>query len=101
MTTCDPLVRGARQLNPSTLFGTSGNSGFQIVWEDGERVFYGGISPANADRSVLAVLPATEHPAPATLDRLAHGKAKRSSAAMPQPLPIGCGKSVRTTNSRC
>jgi PAS domain S-box-containing protein len=42
------------------------------LWEDGERVFCRGESHADGYRSaVLAVLPATEHPTPATLDRLA------------------------------
>src|SRR5258705_13819301 len=41
------------------------------MWEDGERVFYRGVSRANAHGSVLAVLPAAENPTPATLDRLA------------------------------
>src|SRR5713101_6395643 len=73
MMTCDPLDGGVRQLNPSTLFDTRGSSCFQILWEDGERVFCSGVSRANADRpAVLAVLPAAEHPTPATLDRLAH-----------------------------
>ena len=41
------------------------------MWEDDERVFCRG--HVNGDRtSVLAVLPAAEHPTPATLDRLAH-----------------------------
>jgi PAS domain S-box-containing protein len=71
--TCDPLDGGVRQLNPPTLFDTRGSSSFQILWEDGERVFYRGVSCANADRpAVLAVLPAAEHPTPAALDRLAH-----------------------------
>src|SRR5258705_7593907 len=73
MMTCDPLDGGVRQLNPSTVFDTRGSSSFQILWEDGERVFYRGVSRADADGpSVLAVLPAAEHPTPATLDRLAH-----------------------------
>src|SRR6266403_1610708 len=73
MMTCDPLNGGVRQLNPSTLFDTRGSSSFQILWEDGERVFYRGVSRADADGpAVLAVLPAAEHPKPATLDRLAH-----------------------------
>jgi serine/threonine protein kinase len=44
------------------------------LWEDGERVFCRSINHANnGDRStVLAMLPAAEHPALATLDRLAH-----------------------------
>jgi PAS domain S-box-containing protein len=59
-------------LNPSTLLA-DGSVNFQVLWEDGERVFYRGVSRANADRpAVLAVLPAAEHPTPATLDRLAH-----------------------------
>ena len=46
---------------------------FQILWEDGERVFCRGKRHRNAEHSVvLAVLPAAEHPAPAALDRLIH-----------------------------
>ena len=48
MMTCDPLDGGVRQLNPSTLFDTRGSSSFQILWEDCERVFYRGVSRANA-----------------------------------------------------
>src|SRR5712671_671202 len=71
--TCDPLDGGVRQLNPSTVFDTRGSSSFQILWEDGERVFYRGVSRADADGpAVLAVMPAAAHPKPATLDRLAH-----------------------------
>jgi PAS domain S-box-containing protein len=58
-----------RALNPSTLLA-DGN--FQTLLEDGERVFCRIGSHANADGSVLAMLPATQHPATATLDRLAH-----------------------------
>jgi PAS domain S-box-containing protein len=43
------------------------------LWEDGERIFCRHTGDVSADRStVLAVLPAVEHPTPATLDRLAH-----------------------------
>ena len=51
-----------------------GDSTFQVLWEDGDRVFCRGWRlGADGNRStVLAVLPAAEHPAPATLDRLAH-----------------------------
>ncbi|WMT78177.1 AAA family ATPase [Bradyrhizobium sp. Ash2021] len=59
-------------MNPSTLLGADGNANFQALLEDGERVFCRVGSHANADGSVLAVLPAAEHPTPATLDRLAH-----------------------------
>jgi hypothetical protein len=42
------------------------------MWEDDERVFCRGERRADGHRTaVLAVLPAAEHPAPATLDRLA------------------------------
>jgi PAS domain S-box-containing protein len=61
-------------VSPSTVLGADGSSNFQVLWEDGERVFCRGAGHANnGDRSaVLAVFPAGEHPAPATLDRLAH-----------------------------
>ena len=61
-------------MNPSTRFNTDGDSTFQVLWEDGDRVFCRGWRlGADGNRStVLAVLPAAEHPAPATLDRLAH-----------------------------
>jgi PAS domain S-box-containing protein len=43
------------------------------LWEDGERIFCRGESRADGHRAaVLVVLPAAEHPTPATLDRLAH-----------------------------
>jgi serine/threonine protein kinase len=59
-------------VNPSTLFGADGSANFQVLLEDGERIFCRVGSHANADGSVLAVLPSAEHPTPATLDRLAH-----------------------------
>ncbi|MEA3142630.1 MAG: hypothetical protein QOK23_4799, partial [Gammaproteobacteria bacterium] len=58
-------------MNPSTLLA-DGSANFDTLLEDGERVFCRVGSHANADGSVLAVLPAAEHPTPATLDRLAH-----------------------------
>ncbi|MEA2882819.1 MAG: hypothetical protein QOH32_2075, partial [Bradyrhizobium sp.] len=58
-------------MNPSSLHADR-CANFQILLEDGERVFCRVGSHVNADRSVLAVLPAAEHPTPATLDRLAH-----------------------------
>src|ERR1700756_5577753 len=60
-------------MNPSSWFGAGGISSLQVLWEDGERVFCRGESGGDGDRAaVLAVLPAAEHPTPATLDRLAH-----------------------------
>src|ERR1700704_1531909 len=59
-------------MNPTSWFGVDGDSNLQVLWEDGERVFRRGESHADGYRAaVLAVLPAAEHPAPATLDRLA------------------------------
>jgi PAS domain S-box-containing protein len=58
-------------MNPLSWFGADGDCRLQVLWEDDERVFCRG--HVNGDRtSVLAVLPAAEHPTPATLDRLAH-----------------------------
>ena len=51
------------------------DSGFQVLFEDGERVFCRGWRAGgdDGDRSaVLVVLPAAEHPSPSTLDRLTH-----------------------------
>src|SRR3981081_658953 len=59
-------------MNPTSWFGVDGDSNLQVLWEDGERVFCRGESHADGYRAaVLAVLPAAEHPTPATLDRLA------------------------------
>src|SRR5713226_2450998 len=59
-------------MNPSPWFGAGGVSNLEVLWEDGERVFCRGESHADGHRAaVLAVLPAAEHPTPATLDRLA------------------------------
>src|SRR5580704_17896238 len=50
------------------------DSGFQILFEDGERLFCRGWRVGgDGDRSaVLVVLPAAEHPSPSSLDRLTH-----------------------------
>jgi PAS domain S-box-containing protein len=63
---------GVTSLNSSSRFASDGNSDFQVLWEDGERVFCRGNSHGDDTTLVLAVLPASEHPAPAVLDRLAH-----------------------------
>ena len=46
----------------------------QLLWEDGERVFCRiWCNAANGDRQeLMAVLPAAEHPTPATISRLTH-----------------------------
>ena len=59
-------------MNSSSRFASDGNSGFEVVWEDGERVFCRGNSHGDDTTLVLAVQPAAEDPTPATLDRLAH-----------------------------
>jgi PAS domain S-box-containing protein len=81
-------------LNPPLRFGVDEDSSFQVLWEDGERVFcrawrWG----ADGDReAVLAVSPAGEHPVPATLDRLAHEYGLRDELDGPwaaRPLELG------------
>jgi hypothetical protein len=58
-------------MNPSW-FGVGRDRGLQVLWEDGERVFCRGESHVDGYRvSVLAVLPAVEHPTAATLEGLA------------------------------
>jgi PAS domain S-box-containing protein len=60
------------QMSPSSRFGADGDNSFKVLWEDGERVFCRRENRANDYRTaVLTVLPAAEHPTPATLDRLA------------------------------
>jgi PAS domain S-box-containing protein len=59
-------------LNASSRFASDRNGSLQVLWEDGERVFCRGKSRGDDTTPVLAVLPATEHPAPAVLARLAH-----------------------------
>ena len=61
-------------MNPSIRFDADGDRSFQILWEDGDRIFCRGHrGSADGERdTVLAVLPATEHPTHASLDRLAH-----------------------------
>ena len=61
-------------MSTSTQFSADGDRNFQVLWEDGDRVFCRAWRQ-DADGSrhvVLAVLPAAEHPTTATLDRLAH-----------------------------
>jgi PAS domain S-box-containing protein len=56
----------------SSWLGAGGDSGFKVLWEDGDRVFCRRESHAEGyPATVLVVLPAAEHPTPATLDRLA------------------------------
>ena len=59
-------------MNRSSWSGADGDGSLKALWEDGEFVFCRGERHADGRRAaVLAVLPAAEHPTPATLDRLA------------------------------
>jgi PAS domain S-box-containing protein len=63
----------AQRFHSPGLFDANSNSVPRVLWNDGERIFYRVERPADNDLpSVLVVSPAQEHPAPATLDRLAH-----------------------------
>jgi hypothetical protein len=79
-------------MNPFFRLGGAGNSSLQVLWEDDERVFCRGECHADGHGStVLAVLPAAEHPASATLDRLAHEYGLRNeldAAWAVQPLEL-------------
>src|ERR1700688_358733 len=79
-------------MTPSSWFGAGGESSLQVLWEDGERVFCRGESHADGYRAaVLVVLPAAEHPTPATLDRLAREyglKDEREGAWAVRPLEL-------------
>jgi hypothetical protein len=70
----NPLAGGVRQLNLFSRFGAERDGQLQVLWADGERVFCRTWREANdGERSaVLAVVPASEHPSPSCLDRLAH-----------------------------
>ena len=59
---------------PYSLNGEYPDGDPQVLWEDGERVFCRGwrLGADGSRRAVLIVLPAAEHPSPASLDRLAH-----------------------------
>jgi PAS domain S-box-containing protein len=61
-------------MNPSRWLDADGAHSFQVLWRDGDRVFCRGQrQTADGEReNVLAVLPATAHPPPGSLDRLAH-----------------------------
>ena len=76
------LTGGVWQMNPSFRFGADGDRGLQVLWENGERVScrgwrQGGDGNRN---SVLAVLSATEHLTPHSLDRLRHWTRKGVSS---------------------
>src|SRR6516164_2780146 len=86
---------------PSSWIGAGADSSLQVVWQDGERVFCKGWHEgADGNRNpVLAVLPAAEHPTPASLDRLAHeyglrDELDRAWAARPLRLVREYGRTI-------
>ncbi len=81
-------------MDPPFRVGAEGDHGLQILWEDGERVFCRGWHlGADGNRSaVLVVLPATQHPPPASLARLAYeygSKDELDGAWAARPLELG------------
>lgn len=59
-------------MNPFSRFASRGNIAYQVLWEDGQRVFCRGNDLGNDVSPLLAVLTANENPSPAALNRLAH-----------------------------
>ena len=61
-------------MKQASRFDPEGDSGFRVLWEDGDLAFCRGWrAGTGGNRStVLAVWPIPEHPNPAVLDRLAH-----------------------------
>jgi PAS domain S-box-containing protein len=61
-------------MNLSLWFNADRDRSFRPLWEDGDRILCRGHrrSADGDEDTVLAVLPATEHPPPASLERLAH-----------------------------
>ncbi len=59
-------------MNRSIQFDADGDRNFQVLWKDDERVFCRRHANNGNRSTVLAVLPAEEHPTPAALNRLAH-----------------------------
>jgi PAS domain S-box-containing protein len=80
-------------LNQPSRFSVDGDSSFQVLWEDGERVFWRVSRHGDHRDTVLAVSPAAEHPKPAILDRLAHEfelKDELDGKWAARPLELGC-----------
>jgi serine/threonine protein kinase len=61
-------------LDPSPRFAALGDSGVQVLWEDGECAVCRGwcVQADGRKTAVLAAHPTAEHPTPASLERLAH-----------------------------
>ena len=65
---------GGWHLSLVARFGAEGESGFEVQRMDGERILCRGRHPGRdgSGNPVLFVLPAAEHPPPASLERIAH-----------------------------
>jgi PAS domain S-box-containing protein len=88
------LAGGVRQLELSFRSDAEGDGGLQVLWTEAERVLCRGwrLDGEGNRRAVLAVLPATEHPPPASLERLAHEfelKDELDAAWAARPLELG------------
>ena len=70
----------------SLRFGAEGDSDLQVVLDDGERVVCRRrcLGADGKRTTVLAVLPAAEHPFPAVLARLAHERPTSTGLADPR-----------------
>jgi hypothetical protein len=70
---------GVRQMDVSSRVPAKGNHGLEVLWEDGERVFYREriLNRDGELKNVLLVRLASEHQAPASVDRIAHEYALR------------------------
>ena len=87
------LAGGVRQLDPPFRVSAEEDDP-QVLWEDGERVFCRAwrLGADGNPGAVLAVLPAAEHPSPASLARLAHEyglKDELDGAWAVRPLELG------------
>ena len=84
----------------SVRIGAEGEDSLEVVWEDEECLLCRGRLDTDGERrEVLALLPAAEHPRPATLDRFAHEFALKDEldgawAARPLALRRDGGQSI-------
>jgi PAS domain S-box-containing protein len=88
-----PSDRQVTATYASSRVDAGGYSGrLEVLWEDGERVFCRAWRDGSRD-AVLVVLPAAEHPTPASLNRLTHEYGLRDhldSAWAVRPLELVC-----------
>lgn len=97
----DRIENELQQMNSLFSFGNETAVGFQVAWEDGDRVIGRGSRPGpdGVPRAVLAVWSAAEHPTPSCLARLTHeyslrGELDGSWAVRPLELVREHGRTV-------